>query len=106
MAEVGTIDAQLQVDARSGALLLAEFIRRHRARGGDWGRIVTLSSGEGRDLPGEVSYGAGKAALVRELAAGDHQHHHVAAPGEVADVIAWLCAEAGRVVTGNVIRLR
>lgn len=135
-----TIDRQYQVDARAGALLMQEFISRHRARGAKWGRIVTLTSGEGRAFPGEVSYGAAKGALisytlsaasemaadgvtanvvyppvtdtgwitdaVREFVANDHEHHHVADPSEVADVIAWLCADAGRVVTGNIIRLR
>ena len=135
-----TIDAQLHVDARAGALLMNEFIRRHRARGADWGRIVTMTSGAGGGFPGEVSYGAAKAALisftlsaasemaadgvtanvvyppitdtgwitdeVREFIAHDTEHHHVAAPDEVAGVVVWLCADAGRVVTGNVLRLR
>ncbi|MCB1029038.1 MAG: SDR family oxidoreductase, partial [Microthrixaceae bacterium] len=43
---------------------------------------------------------------VRDFVAGDHEHHHIADPAEVAEVIAWLCADAGRLVTGNVIRLR
>ena len=135
-----SIDSQLHVDARAGALLMAAFITRHRERGATWGRIVTLTSGEGRQFPGEVSYGAGKAALisytlsaaaemaqdgvtanvvyppvtdtgwvtpaVREFVASDFDHHHIADPAEVADVIAWLCGRAGRVVTGNIIRLR
>ena len=55
--------AQFAVDARATALLIAEFARRHRERGASWGRIVSLTSG-GRDgFPGEVSYGAAKAAL-------------------------------------------
>lgn len=136
----GSATAQFEVDARAGALLMAEFIERHRHRGGSWGRIVTLTSGVGRAFPGEVSYGAAKAALVsytlsaaaemaadgvtanviyppvtdtgwitdevRQFVDTDHDHHHIADPSEVADVIAWLCDEAGRVVTGNVIRLR
>jgi 3-oxoacyl-[acyl-carrier protein] reductase len=135
-----TADPQLIVDARAGALLMAEHVDRHRARGDDWGRIVTLTSGVGLAVPGEVSYGAAKAALisytlsaaaemagdgitanvvyppvtdtgwitdeVRAFVASDHDHHHIADPAEVAEVIAWLCAEAGRIVTGNVIRLR
>ena len=135
-----TINSQLHVDARAGALLMAEFIERHRARGATWGRIVTLTSGEGRHFPGEVSYGAAKAALisytlsaaaemagdgvtanvvyppvtdtgwitdeVRDAVARDLEHHHIASPSEVAEVIGWLCAEAGRTVTGNIIRLR
>lgn len=140
MVNTEAIDAQLHVDARAGALLMAELIQRHRGRGDNWGRIVTLTSGEGKGFPGEVSYGAGKAALisytlsaaaemaddgitanviyppvtdtgwitdeVRKFVARDHEHHHVAEPSEVADVIAWLCDEAGRVVTGNILRLR
>ncbi len=140
MVDRGSIDSQLQVDARAGALLMAEFITRHRERRATWGRIVTLTSGEGRQFPGEVSYGAAKAALisyslsasaemaadgvgvnvvyppvtdtgwitdeVRDFVAGDFEHHHIAAPAEVADVIAWLCSDAGRIVTGNIIRLR
>jgi 3-oxoacyl-[acyl-carrier protein] reductase len=135
-----TIDRNLQVDARAGALLMAEFIERHRARQATWGRIVALTSGEGRGFPGEASYGAAKAALisytltaasemasdgiaanviyppvtdtgwindeVRAFVANDPDHHHVADPEEVAEVIAWLCADAGRIVTGNIIRLR
>jgi 3-oxoacyl-[acyl-carrier protein] reductase len=140
MVDAVSADAQLHVDARGGALLMAEFIARHRARGSTWGRIVSLTSGEGRQFPGEVSYGAAKAALisytlsaaaemagdgvtanvvyppvtdtgwitpeVREFVAKDFDHHHIAEPAEVAEVIGWLCAEAGRIVTGNIIRLR
>ncbi len=140
MVTAGSIDSQLNVDARAGALLMAEFITRHRAREADWGRIVTLTSGEGRGFPGEVSYGAAKAALisytlsaasemagdgvtanvlyppvtdtgwitdeVRAFVAHDHDHHHIAEPSEVGEVIAWLCSGAGRLVTGNILRLR
>jgi len=140
MVDLDSIDAQLHIDARAGALLMAEFITRHRAQGSTWGRIVTLTSGEGRQFPGEVSYGAAKAALisytlsaaaemandgvtanvvyppvtdtgwitdeVRDFVANDFDHHHIAEPAEVADVIGWLCSGAGRIVTGNIIRLR
>jgi 3-oxoacyl-[acyl-carrier protein] reductase len=59
-----TIDQQFAVDARAGGLLIAEFARRHVARGGSWGRIITLTSGGPDGFPEEVSYGAAKAALV------------------------------------------
>ena len=58
-----TIDRVFAVDARAGALLMAEFARRHLARGGAWGRIVGLTSGGPLGFPEEVSYGAAKAAL-------------------------------------------
>jgi 3-oxoacyl-[acyl-carrier protein] reductase len=58
-----TIDQQFAVDARASALLIAEFARRHAARGATWGRIVGLTSGGPAGFPNEVSYGAAKAAL-------------------------------------------
>lgn len=58
-----TIDRNLGVDARAGALLLAELASRHVARGATWGRIVGLTSGGPMGFPQEVSYGAAKAAL-------------------------------------------
>jgi 3-oxoacyl-[acyl-carrier protein] reductase len=58
-----TFDRQFAVDARASALLIAEFARRHAARGGTWGRIVGITSGGPTGFPNEVSYGAAKAAL-------------------------------------------
>jgi 3-oxoacyl-[acyl-carrier protein] reductase len=58
-----TFDQVLAVDARGAALMIAELARRHRERGGAWGRIVGLSSGGPDGFPEEVSYGAAKAAL-------------------------------------------
>jgi len=43
---------------------------------------------------------------VREAIADDPDLHHIAEPEEVAGVIAWLCTDGARLVTGNVIRLR
>lgn len=62
--DADTVDQVLAVDARAAALLIAEFARRHLDRGGDWGRIVGLSSGGADGFPEEVSYGAAKAAQV------------------------------------------
>jgi 3-oxoacyl-[acyl-carrier protein] reductase len=58
-----SIDRHFAVNSRATALLIAEFARRHVARSADWGRIVTLSTGGASGFPGEVSYGASKAAL-------------------------------------------
>jgi 3-oxoacyl-[acyl-carrier protein] reductase len=135
-----TFAAQFDVDARAGALLIAELAARHLARGADWGRIVTLTSGGPNGFPGEVSYGAAKAALenytmsaaaelgdvgitanvvhppvtdtgwvtdeVRAFVTASAEHVHVAEPSEVAEVIAWLCSDGARLVSGNVVRLR
>jgi 3-oxoacyl-[acyl-carrier protein] reductase len=57
-----SIDRVLAVDARAAALMIAELGRRLAARGGTWGRIVGLTSGGASGFPGEVTYGAAKAA--------------------------------------------
>ncbi len=56
-------DRQFAVDARAGAVLLSEYARRHVARKASWGRIIAMTSGGPGGFPGEVSYGAAKAAL-------------------------------------------
>jgi 3-oxoacyl-[acyl-carrier protein] reductase len=133
-------DRTFGVDARAGALMIAEFARRLIARDGAWGRIVGLTSGGPGGFPSEVTYGAAKMALenytmaaatelgrrgvtanmvyppitdsgwvndaVREFAATSSDHIHVAEPADVAAVIAWLCTDDARMVTGNVIRMR
>ena len=133
-------DRTFGVDAKAGALMIAEFSRRLIARDGRWGRIVGLTSGGPNGFPSEVTYGAAKAALenytmsaatelgrrgvtanmihppitdsgwvndaVREFAATSTDHFHVAEPAEVAGVIAWLCTETARMVTGNIMRMR
>jgi len=133
-------DRTFGVDARAGALMIAEFARRLIARDGNWGRIVGLTSGGPNGFPSEVTYGAAKMALenytmaaatelgrrgvtanmihppitdsgwvndgVRDFAANSSEHFHVAEPAEVGSVIAWLCSDEARMVTGNVIRMR
>lgn len=59
-----TFDRLFTVDARGGALMISEFARRSVGRQAAWGRIVSLTSGEGEGFPEEVSYGAAKAALT------------------------------------------
>jgi 3-oxoacyl-[acyl-carrier protein] reductase len=131
---------QFQVDAMGAALMIAEFARRHIARGAAWGRIIGLTSGGELGFPEEVSYGAAKAAQanytmsaaaelarfgitanmvhppvtdtgwvtdsVRAEVAASTTLVHVAAPAEVAEVIAYLASDASALITGNVIRLR
>jgi 3-oxoacyl-[acyl-carrier protein] reductase len=133
-------DRTFGVDARAGALMIAEFARRLITRDGDWGRIVGLTSGGPNGFPSEVTYGAAKMALVnytmaaatelgrrgvtanmihppitdsgwvndaiRQFAATSSEHFHVAEPADVAGVIAWLCTDEARMVTGNVIQMR
>ena len=70
-----TLDRVFHVDARAAALLISEFAQRHVVRGATWGRIIGLTSAGPGGFPGEVSYGAAKAAqenftmaAARELA--------------------------------------
>jgi 3-oxoacyl-[acyl-carrier protein] reductase len=58
-----SLDAHLAVNARAIALAMVEFARRLRARGGNWGRVVNVSTDASACFPEEVSYGASKAAL-------------------------------------------
>jgi 3-oxoacyl-[acyl-carrier protein] reductase len=131
---------QFAVDAMAPALLIAEFARRHAARGATWGRIVGLTSGGDLGFPEEVSYGAAKAAqtnytmsaafelaglgitanvvyppvtdtgwvtdAVRSFVSNSPTHVHVAAPEQVAEVIAYLASDAAALISGNVITLR
>jgi 3-oxoacyl-[acyl-carrier protein] reductase len=56
-------DQHFAVNSRAVALLMAEFFRRHVAFGRHWGRIINVSTEGAHCFPGEVSYGASKAAL-------------------------------------------
>jgi 3-oxoacyl-[acyl-carrier protein] reductase len=58
-----SIDRHFAVNARAAALLIAEYARRHIARGATWGRIIGVTTGGADCFPGEVSYGASKNAL-------------------------------------------
>jgi 3-oxoacyl-[acyl-carrier protein] reductase len=43
---------------------------------------------------------------VRQFVEASSDLNHVAEPAQVAEVIGWLCTDAARLVSGNVIRLR
>jgi 3-oxoacyl-[acyl-carrier protein] reductase len=72
-----TFERQFSVDARAAALLIAEFAARHAQRMAHWGRIIGLTSGSPQGFPGEVSYGAAKAAL---------ENYTMSAAWELADL--------------------
>ncbi len=59
----GSHDRHFAVNSRAVALMMAEFARRHIARGARWGRIINVSTDGASCFPGEVSYGASKHAL-------------------------------------------
>lgn len=63
MVDVASHDAHFAVNSRAVALSIAEFARRHVARDASWGRIINISTQGAHSFPGEISYGASKAAL-------------------------------------------
>ena len=79
-----TFDRQFAVDARGASLMIAEFARRHAERGATWGRIISLASGGPGGFPGEVSYGAAKAALANYTTSAAFE---LAAMGVTANVV-------------------
>jgi 3-oxoacyl-[acyl-carrier protein] reductase len=133
LVDAAAFDHQFAVDARAAALLIAEFADRHRARGAGWGRIVGLTSSGTRGFPGEVSYGAAKAALesytlsaalelARDGITANLVHPpvtdtgwitdevaaavpRVALPSDVAEVVVLLASDLARHVTGQVVRM-
>jgi 3-oxoacyl-[acyl-carrier protein] reductase len=56
-------DKHFAVNSRAVALLMAEFARRHIARGAGWGRIINVSTDGAAGFPDEISYWASKHAL-------------------------------------------
>jgi 3-oxoacyl-[acyl-carrier protein] reductase len=63
VVDASSHDRHFAVNSRAVALLMAEYARRHVDRGAAWGRIVNISTDGADCFPGEVSYGASKAAL-------------------------------------------
>jgi 3-oxoacyl-[acyl-carrier protein] reductase len=58
-----TLDRHFAVNAQAAALMMAEFVRRYRDRGGRTGRIVNVSTDAARAFATQIGYGASKAAL-------------------------------------------
>ena len=56
-------DRHFAVNSRAVALMIAEFARRHVARGATWGRIINISTDGAPGFASEISYGASKYAL-------------------------------------------
>lgn len=61
--EAGTLDRHFAVNTRAAVLLMAEFARRLKARGGTFGRIVNISTDAAQTFATQIAYGASKAAL-------------------------------------------
>jgi 3-oxoacyl-[acyl-carrier protein] reductase len=100
-----TFDRQFAVDARAPAALIAEFARRHAARQATWGRIIGLTSGGPNGFPGEVSYGAAKAALENYTMSAAYE---LAALGVTANIVhppvtdtGWITEDVRRYVASR-----
>ena len=100
-----TFERQFSVDARGSASLIAEFARRHIERKARWGRIVGLTSGGPGGFPGQVSYGAAKAALENYTMAASIE---LASAGVTANIVyppvtdtGWITDEVRRYVDGR-----
>jgi 3-oxoacyl-[acyl-carrier protein] reductase len=59
----GSLDRYYAVNIRGTVLLIREFVRRYQQRGGDWGRIINLSTDAAQRFAGQIVYGATKATL-------------------------------------------
>ena len=99
-------DRHFAVNSRAVALLMAEYARRHVSRGADWGRIVNISTDGADCFPGEVSYGASKAALesYSRSAAVELGPYgitvNVVAPGPIQT--GWIPAEAEQPIVATI----
>jgi 3-oxoacyl-[acyl-carrier protein] reductase len=59
----GGIDRTFAVNVRATMLMIAEYVRRYQGRGGQWGRIVNLSTDAAQLFPSQIAYGASKATI-------------------------------------------
>jgi 3-oxoacyl-[acyl-carrier protein] reductase len=57
------IDAHMTVNVRAYALLMAEYLERHLARGATWGPIINISTDAAHEHAANVSYAASKHAI-------------------------------------------
>jgi 3-oxoacyl-[acyl-carrier protein] reductase len=58
-----TLDRHFAVNAQAPAVMMGEFARRYRGRGGRDGRIINISTDAAQTFATQIGYGASKAAL-------------------------------------------
>jgi 3-oxoacyl-[acyl-carrier protein] reductase len=106
MVDASCHDRHFAVNSRAMALLIAEYARRHVSRGAVWGRVVNISTDGADCFPGEVSYGASKAALEsysRSAAVELGQYGitvNVVAPGPIQT--GWIRTDAEEPIVENI----
>jgi 3-oxoacyl-[acyl-carrier protein] reductase len=62
-ATAAGVDRHFAVNTRAAVMLIAEYARRVQQRGGSRGRVINVSTDSARAFPGQIAYGASKAAL-------------------------------------------
>lgn len=62
-AEAGSLDRHFTVNVQAAALLIAEYVKSYRIRGGVRGSIINVSTDAARAFATQIGYGASKAAL-------------------------------------------
>jgi len=91
------IERHFAVNTRASVLLISEFVKRHKMRGGNWGRIINLSTDAAQAFATQISYGASKAAIEAYTRGIAWEVGHLgitvntAAPGPVQT--GWMSAE-------------
>jgi len=73
LIDTAGMDAHYAVNARGPALMMAEFAKRHIARGAAWGRIINVSTDAADAHLGSVSYAASKHALESYSRSAAHE---------------------------------
>jgi len=107
MVDASCHDRHFAVNSRAVALLMAEYARRHVSRGAVWGRVVNISTDGADCFPGEVSYGASKAALEsysRSAAVELGQYGitvNLVAPGPIQT--GWIPADAEQPIVEDIL---
>jgi len=63
VTSAASIDAHFAINSRAYALLMAEYLRRYLERGGQWGRIINVSTDAASAHTANISYAASKHAI-------------------------------------------
>lgn len=61
--QASSVDRHFAVNARAAVLLAAELAKRVSLRGSKFGRVINISTDAAQAFPGQIAYGAIKAAL-------------------------------------------
>ena len=97
LATASNIERHFAVNTRATVLLISEFVNRHKIRGGNWGRIINLSTDAAQAFATQISYGASKAAIEAYTRSISWEVGHLGitvntvAPGPVQT--GWMSAE-------------